>query len=156
MPTTTRADRARFAAQMAEITERIGGRIKQLREERKADDPRWTQDFLARQLSGHRTGSEVSRWERGEVKPREETLEEIARVLRVDVADLYSGPVEPPESPLDALRPVSQSELDDRLEWIESALQALLAERGLEHDAPPSEQDRPPQTGSSPGGPRND
>lgn len=77
---------------MAEITERIGGRIRELREALKAEDPRWTQDYVARQLPGTRTGSEVSRWERGEVKPRDETLEQLAELFGVDAASLFAGP----------------------------------------------------------------
>lgn len=139
---------------MAEINERIGGRIRELRTE-----AGWTQEKLARQLSGNRTGSEVSRWERGEVKPRDETVEEIADVFRTDVASFYAVPRDEKAeaaSPLDALSgPASTAELAERLEWIESALVALLAERGLELDAQQSEQEHPPHSGSSTEGSRN-
>lgn len=123
---------------MAEITERIGGRIRQLREERKATDPRWTQDHLARQLPGNRTGTEVSRWERGEVKPRDETLEQIAEVLDVDVAELYAGPVgEEAEEPADSggttapdpfSAPPSSADLGEQVGRLESELAELRGE----------------------------
>jgi transcriptional regulator with XRE-family HTH domain len=38
-------------------------------------------------------GNQVSRWERGEVRPRDETLQAIAKALQTTVADLYAGPV---------------------------------------------------------------
>lgn len=70
----------------------------------------------------------------------------VAKLFQVDIDWLWRGR----KSPLDAFSaPISQSDLDERLEWIESALQALLVDRGLELDAPPSAQDHPPQTGSS-------
>lgn len=130
MPTTTRAQRARFAAQMAEITEKIGGRIRQLREARKANDPRWTQDYLARQLPGTRTGTEVSRWERGEVKPRDETLEQIADVLDVGVAELYAGPATAdPIPPLDALSAPTSAELAAEIRALRSIVLELAAQQ---------------------------
>lgn len=75
MPTTDRVQRATVALQMAEFATNVGRRLKQLREERKARDPRWTQDYAARQIREDLTGAQYARWERGEVLPREETIE---------------------------------------------------------------------------------
>jgi transcriptional regulator with XRE-family HTH domain len=91
MPTTDRVQRATVALQMAEFATNVGRRLKQLREERKARDPRWTQDYAARQIREDLTGAQYARWERGEVLPREETIERLAEVFDVPVASFYSG-----------------------------------------------------------------
>lgn len=77
----------------------------------------------------------------------------VAELFRVDVDWLWRGRK---GSPFDVLSPpVSQEQLNRRLGWMESALEALLVDRGLKHDVPPSGQDRPRRTGSSGGGPGN-
>lgn len=71
----------------------------------------------------------------------------VAELFQVDIDWLWRGRR---SSPLDALSaPVSQAELDERLGWIESALEALLSDRGVEHAAPPSERVHLQRTGSS-------
>jgi len=91
-PTTDRVALLRFQAQMADMARKVGARINELREERKAEDPRWTQDYLGRQVEDHLNGTQVSRYERGENMPNEKRLERIAEVLGTSVADLYAGP----------------------------------------------------------------
>jgi transcriptional regulator with XRE-family HTH domain len=93
LPTTNRVERLRFEAQVAEIAHRIGARIAELRKEKQLQDPKWTQDYLARQVDPDLTSSQVSRYERGEVKPHDDRLEKIAEVLGTDLGDLYAGPM---------------------------------------------------------------
>lgn len=113
---------------MSELKQRIGARIRELREERKARDPRWTQDFLAREIDPLLTGAQISRYERGEIKPEDNRLQKIAEILGTDVADLYRGPLAdrkppPAKSPLDVLSESDgQQEVDD-----DRKLDALLA-----------------------------
>jgi transcriptional regulator with XRE-family HTH domain len=91
MLTTDRVQRATVALQMAEFATKVGRQLRQLREERKAHDPRWTQDYTARQVRDDLTGAQYARWERGEVLPREETLERLAEVFGVGVETFYIG-----------------------------------------------------------------
>lgn len=142
---------------MAEEAELIGGRIRELRE-----NCAWTQRELAEKMEGHAEGKDISRWENGKHVPEPSNLKALAEALETTVADLRAGPLakrqepKPEGSPLDALsEPASAAELDERLEWIESALQALLLERGLELDAPPSVLSHQPQSDSSGEGSRN-
>lgn len=93
MPTTNRVALLRFALQMAELKKMIGGRMRELRLERQKLDPKWTQDFVARQIEPMLTGTQVSRWERGETKPGDDRLEKIAEVFTTTVSDLYAGPM---------------------------------------------------------------
>lgn len=92
-PTTDRVALLRLQAQMADLSRKVGARIKELREERKLTDPRWTQDYLARQVEEHLNGTQMSRYERGETMPSEKRLERIAKLLGTDVSDLYAGPL---------------------------------------------------------------
>jgi transcriptional regulator with XRE-family HTH domain len=91
MPTTNRVQSIRFALQMAEFATKIGSRIRDLRLARKETDPRWTQDYAARQIRDDLTGAQYARWERGEVMPREDTLKRIADVFDVEIESLYAG-----------------------------------------------------------------
>lgn len=91
--TTDRVALLRFQAQMADTARKVGARIRELRLERLAADPRWTQDYLARQVEEHMNGTQMSRYERGENMPGEKRLERIAEVLETQVADLYAGPM---------------------------------------------------------------
>jgi transcriptional regulator with XRE-family HTH domain len=64
----------------------------------------------------------------------------VAALFDVDIDWLWRGREKPTTgSPLDALS-APTSDLAERLEWIEGALQLLLADRGLEQIAPPSSQ----------------
>lgn len=84
-----REARARFALQMAEQAAKVGARIAELRTQRG-----WSRPELARRLPGVSTGNDVYRWEGGQHMPRADTLEAIAEVFDVTVADLHSGPSE--------------------------------------------------------------
>lgn len=133
MPTTNRVAVLRFELQMAEIRERIGGRIRELREERKREDPRWTQDYLARQIDPLLTGSQISRYERGEIRPEDDRLEKIAEILGTDVPDLFKGPIadrQEKKATPDVLGKLNGAVNQlDRLEALEQRVAALEAEQ---------------------------
>jgi transcriptional regulator with XRE-family HTH domain len=142
--TTERVQRARFSLQMAEFATNIGRRIRDLRLKRKDEDPRWTQDFAARQVRADLTGAQYARWERGEVMPREETLERIAEIFGVPVESLYGGTgVAPaPVSPTDELLATLQTldrKVDQLLEWKEALEAERLADAAEERNAGASE-----------------
>lgn len=124
MLTTDRVQRATVALQMAEFATNVGRRLKQLREERKAQDPRWTQDFTARQIRDDLTGAQYARWERGEVLPRKDTLDRIAEVFEVPAETFYFGEERKGETP-DLMESFSQSDL----ERLKNAIADLQAEQ---------------------------
>lgn len=136
MPTTNRVALLRFELQMSELKQRIGARIRELREERKARDPRWTQDFLARQIDPLLTGAQISRYERGGIKPEDDRLQKIAEILGTDVADLYRGKLAdrkppPTKSPLDVLSGSDEQQEvadDEKLDVLLAGQAQLLAE----------------------------
>lgn len=70
----------------AESTRRLGENIRARREELGL-----TQEQVAREMAGHVSGDRVSKWERGENRPRDETLDDLARVLETTVAQLLGG-----------------------------------------------------------------
>jgi transcriptional regulator with XRE-family HTH domain len=150
MTTTERVQRARFSLQMAEFATKIGRRIRDLRLQRKDQDPRWTQDYAARQVRDDLTGAQYARWERGEVMPREETLERIAEMFGVQVESLYGGrepevgSVSPPVAgeALAAIQSLHQK-VDQLLEWKEALEAERLADDAVERDEQASE--RKPQ-----------
>jgi transcriptional regulator with XRE-family HTH domain len=132
MPTTNRVQTARFALQMAAFAEKIGQRMRERREELKESDPRWTQDYAARQVRDDLTGAQYARWERGEVMPREDTIEDIAKALGLRVDDLY-GPAERASTG----RVLGFKEEDAAREIrMEAKLDALLAHHGVDYLAP--------------------
>jgi transcriptional regulator with XRE-family HTH domain len=61
----------------AEHVRALGERIRLRREELGM-----TQDEVGRQMQGSVDGQRISKWERGENRPRDESLEDLARVLR--------------------------------------------------------------------------
>lgn len=139
--TTDRVALLKFQAQMADLARKVGARIRELREERKAQDPRWTQDYLARSIEDHINGTQMSRYERGEVMPEQERLEKIAAVLNTTVADLYAGPEaerEQPEGDLMESLAAAQGQAELPLP-VADALDALRAEMGEKMDALHSE-----------------
>ena len=131
MPTTNRVQRARFALQMAEFAKKLGARMRERREELKRDDPRWTQDYAARQVRDDLTGAQYARWERGEVMPREDTIKEIARVLGLTMDDLYSTQKSRPQPEATA----DSYHVEDVARWMrmESKLDAILAHLGVDY-----------------------
>lgn len=82
-----RAARLRFALQMAEQAQKVGDRIAYERTQRE-----WSRPALARELPGVATGNDVYRWERGKHLPRADTMEALAALFGITVADLYAGP----------------------------------------------------------------
>lgn len=63
---------------------KIGYNIRRIRREKEV-----TQSKLAECIGVRQTT--VSSWERGEKEPRAGRLEQIARVLKVEVAELFNG-----------------------------------------------------------------
>ena len=113
MASTRRVDLLRFQLQVAQLKTNIGGRIQELRVERKRRDPKWTQDYLAREIDPKLTGTQVSRWERGEVRPSDRRLERLAEIFNVTVADLLAGPLDGRAPTSTSLEEIEQlSELD--------------------------------------------
>jgi transcriptional regulator with XRE-family HTH domain len=130
LPTTDRVQRATFALQMADFAARVGARMRELRLARKAEDPRWTQDYAARLVRDDLTGAQYARWERGEVLPHEDTVERIAEVFGVEMESFYAGPhaVETPDliGQLNGDGP----EIEERLARIEGRQAELLVAVG--------------------------
>lgn len=122
----------------AEHVERMGARIRELRERAGL-----TQKDLAELIPGKTDSSQVSKWERGENRPLDNTLEHIARALNCDVGVFHAPDPEEPESPdlMTALGAQgSVARLEERLERIENALDELLAqasEQEIEEEASP-------------------
>lgn len=143
---------------MAEQARKFGARIAELRHEK---------GWLGRELVARMAElgddalntNQLSRYENGGAFPNEQRRERFATALDTTEGDLYAGPMaERPatgESPDPFSAPPSQAQLNGRLEWIETALQALLSDRGLELDAPPSERAHRPRNGSSGAGSHN-
>ena len=71
----------------AEYLQRMGERMAERRKELGL-----TQEQVARQLPGETSGAHVSRWERGLHRPSDDTLEALAKVLKVDVAYFLAAP----------------------------------------------------------------
>ena len=111
----------------------IATRIRETRER-----SRWKQHHVAEHL-----GITLRAYQKVEEKgtsdyERCQELADFFDVPDVDADYLWEGREK--RSPLDVFsEQPGGSDLADRLEWIESALQALLAERGLELDVPRSE-----------------
>jgi DNA-binding XRE family transcriptional regulator len=127
MPTTNRVQTARFALQMAAFAEKIGQRMRERREELKESDPRWTQDYAARQVRDDLTGAQYARWERGEVMPREDTIEDIATALGLRVEDLYGA-----EGSAGAHLGFREEDVAREIR-MEAKLDALLAHHGVDY-----------------------
>lgn len=73
-----------MASQVLSITERIGHNIRSARVAAKLN-----QRELARLIGGRADGTDVSRYERGAVRPGDDRLARIAEVLKRDVAWFY-------------------------------------------------------------------
>ena len=124
----------------------IGARIKDARERSK-----WRQQAVADKLGiGLRAYQKLEK----EGTSHFERCEELAEILELEgvTADyLWDGTPEQPASPLDALSaPTSAADLADlrdQLDRLERAVGLLLADRGLEQVAPPSEQERQRHSG---------
>ena len=147
-----RAARLRFALQMAEQAQRVGDRIAQEREKRN-----WSRPELARQMPGLSTGNDVYRWESGKHLPRSDTLEALADLFEISVADLHAGPVNEngqleisdpfatePTAADDEIRELraelrqTRAELLAAIETVRRGQASLLRHQGL--DEPPAEE----------------
>lgn len=121
----------RFAAQVAEQTQKVGARIEAERKMRN-----WSRPELARQLEGIATGNDVYRWETGKHMPRSDTLDAIATLFGITVADLYAGPVVQSKPSIsgnlsDALseaEPASPAKLEKMLQEVLDQQAELLAD----------------------------
>jgi transcriptional regulator with XRE-family HTH domain len=111
---TFELQRRKFALMAAEHVRALGERIRVRREELGM-----TQDEVARQMSGTVDGQRISKWERGENRPRDESLEDLARVLKTTPEALLA-PAAKMETPDLSLPPANG--LADRLDAIERAL----------------------------------
>lgn len=129
LPSTARAEALRLALVVQLHAERIGRRIQGRRLELKAEEPKWTQPYVAEKVneitSGKATGAEVSRWETGRHRPEDETLDALAAVLGVDVAYFHTdAPKRTGETP-DVLASLNGGE-PSQLDRIEEKLDRLL------------------------------
>lgn len=165
------ARRAELEARMREMAvddlTQVATRLKELRKElQDATGQRWTQQEVAdaNKISLRTFAS----WEGAEVENRDgEGYKKLAKfytrklgrkvswqwIVFGDGSDKQGneGAGAPPDSPLEKLSPsASAAEIADlraRLEWMESALQALLSDRGLDKVVPPSKRDSQQQSG---------
>lgn len=118
-PTTIELQRRRFELMAREHVIRMGERIRDRREERGL-----TQRELAELIPGKSDGNQVSKWERGEHRVSDDTLEHIARALEVDPSYfLVPAPADTePADLMEALKGAEPSQLDR----IETMLAELL------------------------------
>lgn len=133
---TTRAlDVRRFTLMAAEHVVRMGARIKARREE-----VGLTQRELAEKIPGKSDGNQVSKWERGEHRVSDDTLEHIARALDVDAG--YFMVAEPVPGSADLVGALAEQSQLDR---IEAKLDELLdAVRDADGEAVEAELDDAP------------
>lgn len=113
-PTTDRLAARRFALVAAEFVQNMGQRIADRRKELGL-----TQLELALALPGKVGADQISRWERGIHKPEDDTLEEIAAILKVPVVHFLAGEPDKAETPTPF---AGQDALADRLDAIEARL----------------------------------
>lgn len=121
----------------------IGERIRSLREN-SAETNRSISDYCG---VGERS---VAAWVAGDGISYK-NAKKVAEMFEVDIDWLWRGREKPEGSPLDVLSAQASAtelvDLRERLDRIEQALALLLAERGLEQVAPPSEPARRQRTG---------
>lgn len=123
---TSRAQTLTFAAMAAEYLERMGARMRQRREELEL-----SRDEVARRMAGKTNGNAIYRWERGEHRPQDDTLEELAKALEVTVAYFFVDEPEPGTGDLmGALSPGGASQLDQIEQKLDHLLE-ILAAQGL-------------------------
>lgn len=116
---TFELQRRKFALMAAEHVRALGERIRLRREELGM-----TQDEVARKMQGSVDGQRVSKWERGENRPRDESLEDLARVLKTSATTLLAPAPNGNETP-DPFPPAVEPALTEIL----AAITAQLAER---------------------------
>jgi transcriptional regulator with XRE-family HTH domain len=122
---TFELQRRKFAVMAAEHVRALGERIRLRREELGM-----TQDEVARQMKGTLDGQRISKWERGENRPRDESLEDLARVLQTTALALLAPKPRTNGTPNETPDPFAgQDALADRLDRIEAAVSELRRER---------------------------
>lgn len=100
--------RRRFALMAAEYLQRMGERMAERRKELGL-----TQEQVARALPGETSGTHVSRWERGLHRPSDDTLEALAKVLKVEVAYFLAAQADKSDGTPDPFAgPSDQAQLD--------------------------------------------
>lgn len=124
MLTTKDALALRFELMAREHVEAVGRRMRERREEL-----RLTQREVADRLPPPIDGNYISRWERGEHKPEDDTLDAIAAALETTTARLLTDP--PDKSVTPDLSNNGRSQLDR----IEDALEELRAGLATTQDA---------------------
>ena len=108
----------RFELMAAEHVARMGARMAQRRKELKL-----TQREVADLIPGKADSNQVSKWERGEHKASDDTLEHIAKALQVDVS--YFHVPEPKAGTPDLMGTIRAGE--SQLDRVEAKLDRLLA-----------------------------
>ena len=117
MTKATSLVRRRFELMAAEYLERMGERIRARREEMGL-----SQDALAALLPGSTNGQRVSLWELGKHRPHNDSLEALARVLKVDVAYFMAPEAEKDNGTPDLFPVPTNDDIEPRLAKIEELL----------------------------------
>lgn len=102
----------------SEAAQRVGARIREARQEK-----RLSQKELGNFLPGIVGGDQVSKWERGEHRPHDDTLAALAKVLDVDLAFFLTPTTKGPTPDLMGKAPENGV---DRLAAIERKLDEIL------------------------------
>lgn len=119
----------------AEYLQRMGARMAQRRRELGL-----TQEEVARQLPGTIAGGQVSKWERGLHRPKDDVLEAVARVLDVDVSYFLAAPAEKRNGTPDLLAS-GIDPLGAQLLRVEAKLDLALKALGVRFES--TEEERP-------------
>jgi transcriptional regulator with XRE-family HTH domain len=120
----------------AEHVRALGERIRVRREELGM-----TQDEVARQMKGTVDGQRISKWERGENRPRDESLEDLARVLQTTIAGLLMPELDKTETPDLSKLALPADALTSRFDALEERVTAQLAEHARKVEALLRDQD---------------
>ena len=127
----------------AEHVERLGARIAERRLELKDQrGDEFTQGAVARKVGDilgktSISGTSVSRWERGEHRPSDDSLDALATVLETTVADLMSGPqADRPSATPDVMGNLNEADplaaVRAQLDRMERLLTALASRLGVD------------------------
>jgi transcriptional regulator with XRE-family HTH domain len=143
---TSHAQRLRLQLMAAAFLERLGERIRERREALNLSRP----DVVS-QMSGRVNENQLYRWEKGLHQPNPDTLEELARILECDVADLMApepdktstpDPFEVQDPTTAALARIEQS-LNDLVERLVAAGLLAAVEKDTATAPPPTPAKRP-------------
>lgn len=111
----------------AEHVERIGARIRKRREELGLSRRR-----LIERMEGVATENDLYRWERGQHRPKDDTLETLARALEVDAA--YFLAPEPEPGTADVIPLMRPGNFQAQLDRVEAKLDAIRDHLGIISD----------------------